>query len=536
MRSVIFLLGSLAAGALAADSTPAVAIIPKPVTLTTGSGVFTLKPATVITTDRATARVGRILADSLAPATGFTLRVSEAPAAGGISLAIDPSLTRLGDEGYLLTVTSREVSIRAPKPAGVFYGTLSLRQLLPPAVYSKQAQAGVRWTVPAVKIEDSPRFVWRGAMLDVVRHFMPKDAVLRFIDLLAMQKMNTFHFHLTDDQGWRIQIRKYPKLTEIGAWRKQTRIGHEMESKEFDGKPHGGFYTQQDIRDIVAYAADRFITVVPEIEMPGHATAAIAAYPELGNTGKPIEVGTYWGVFPSIFSPRETTITFLQDVLTEVMELFPGKFIHIGGDEVPKDEWKASPELQALMKQLGLKDEEQMQSWFVGRMDKFLSANGRRLVGWDEILEGGLAQGATVMSWRGIEGGIAAAKAGHDVVMTPNDYIYLNQYQGDKQKEPLAIGGFLPLEKVYSYDPVPKDFASGEARHVLGTQGNIWTEYMDGPRHMEYMAFPRLAAIAEVAWTPLARKAGFEEFRSRIRVQEQRWKAFGSNFRPVDKN
>lgn len=535
MKSICFVLLVFGvAGASAADLTR-VAVIPKPVSVTPGTGAFELKDGQAIWTDGGTARVGKMLAEALAPALGFTLPVRQGKAAGGIRLAIDPSLGRLGDEGYILEITPKQVAIRAPKPAGVFYGTQSLRQLLPAAVYAPDAQKGVQWSLPAVVIEDQPRFGWRGALLDTGRHFMPKAAVLKFIDLLAMQKMNVFQLHLTDDQGWRIEIRKYPKLTEVGAFRKQTRVGREGESRAFDGKPHGGFYTQGDIREIVAYAADRFITVVPEIEMPGHATAAIAAYPELGNTGKPIEVGTYWGVYKSIFNPRESTIVFLQDVLTEVLELFPSQFIHVGGDEATKEEWKASPEVQARMKELGLNNEEQMQSYFIGRMDKFLSAKGRRLVGWDEILEGGLAPGATVMSWRGIKGGIAAAKAGHDVVMSPTDYVYLDYYQADRKAEPLAIGGFLPLNKVYSYDPVPADFTPEEAKRVLGTQGNIWTEYMPAPEQVQYMAFPRLAAIAEVAWTPKERKADFNEFRDRVRVQEQRWKALGVRFRPVDK-
>jgi len=370
--------------------------------------------------------------------------------------------------------------------------------------------------------------------VDVGRHFMPKERLLKFIDLIAMQKINTLQLHLTDDQGWRIEIKKYPKLTEIGSKRKQTRLGHERQSKEFDGKPHGGFFTQQDIREIVAYARERFVNVVPEIEMPGHATAAIAAYPELGSTGKQLEVGTYWGVYKSIFNPSERTILFLQDVLGEVIELFPGRFIHVGGDEAPKDEWKASPQVQARIKELGLKDEAEMQSYFIRRMDQFLTSRGRRLIGWDEILEGGLAPGATVMSWRGTEGGIAAAKAGHDVVMTPTDYLYLDYYQSKDPQEPLAIGGFVPLEKVYAYEPVPAELTPEQGKRVLGAQGNLWTEYIRTTQHLEYMAFPRLAAVAEMTWTPKQSK-DLASFKERLKAQEERWRALGVNFRPLGK-
>ncbi|HXG65660.1 MAG TPA: beta-N-acetylhexosaminidase, partial [Blastocatellia bacterium] len=426
-----------------------VAIIPQPVSLTVREGSFTLRPETVIITDGATHPVGQLLSGWLAPATGHALRVRRAKKdqANSIILRIDPALSRLGDEGYRLEVTPQRVMIRAPKAAGAFYAVQSLRQLLPPAVYAKSAQKGVAWSMPCVSIEDYPRFPWRGAMLDVGRHFMPKEVVLKFIDLLALHKMNTFHWHLTEDQGWRIEIKKYPKLTQVGAWRKETRVGHENDKKGFDGKPHGGFYTQAEIREVVAYARQRFINIVPEIEMPGHAQAAIAAYPELGNTGEKLEVSTVWGVHKNVFNVNEKTILFLQDVLTEVLALFPGKFIHIGGDEVPKDQWQASPQAQARIKELGLKDEHELQSYFIRRMDEFLTKRGRRLIGWDEILEGGLAPGATVMSWRGDKGGIAAARAGHDVVMAPNTHTYFDYYQAGPEGEPLAIGGMLPLER-----------------------------------------------------------------------------------------
>ena len=425
-----------------------VSIIPQPVSVSVQEGSFQLKSDTAILTDRTTQHLGEMLARWMAPATGYALKVRRGGAeeANSISLAIDSSLSRLGNEGYMLEVTPQRVTIRAPQEAGVFYAMQSLRQLLPPAIFAKSVQQGTTWSIPGVRMEDYPRFKWRGAMMDVSRHFMPKDFVLSFIDLLALHKMNVFHWHLTDDQGWRIEIKKYPKLTQVGGWRKQTRLGHENRPRGFDKKPHGGFYTQKEIRDVLEYARQRYITIVPEIEMPGHAQAAIAAYPELGNTNEPLEVSTQWGIHKNIYNTNEKTILFLQDVLAEVLALFPSQFIHVGGDEAVKDQWRASPQVQARIKELGLKDEHEMQSYFIRRMDTFLTAKGRRLIGWDEILEGGLAPGATVMSWRGIKGGITAAKAGHDVVMAPTTHTYFDYYQAKEEGEPLAIGGFLPVE------------------------------------------------------------------------------------------
>jgi hexosaminidase len=375
-------------------------------------------------------------------------------------------------------------------------------------------------------------------LLDVARHFMPKEFVKKFIDLLALHKMNSFHWHLTDDQGWRIEIKKYPKLTQIGAWRKETLVGRmERESQKelkFDGTAHGGFYTQDDAREIVEYARARHVNVVPEIEMPGHAQAAIAAYPELGNTAQQLEVGTKWGVYENIFNPKETTILFLQDVLTEVLGIFPSKFIHTGGDEAVKTQWKASADAQARIKELGLKNEEELQGYFTGRMAEFLKSKGRRLIGWDEILEGGIPPDTAVMSWRGEKGGVAAAQAGHDVVMAPTGYTYFDYYQSkDKDKEPLAIGGFLPLETVYNYDPVPKEISAQFAKHVLGSQGQLWTEYMSSPKQVEYMAFPRLAALAEVAWIS-KEKRSYPEFLERLSRHLERLTVLDVHYRRLD--
>jgi hexosaminidase len=515
-------------------------LIPKPVKLTPMDGVFALTADTIIVASSAASTTGHTLAQALAPATGFWLNVtSSLTGANSILIELAPDLAHLGTEGYQLNVTPEKVALRAPQPAGLFYGVQSFLQLLPPEILRQAQVENVAWTVPCVQIEDYSRFGWRGAMLDVGRHFAPKAFVKKFIDLLAFHKLNIFHWHLTEDQGWRIEIQQYPRLTEIGAWRKETLIGkpddHNPQNDQFDGKPHGGYYTQDDVREIVAYARARYINVMPEIEMPGHAQAAIAAYPELGNTGQHSEVGTTWGIYENVYNVEEGTLQFLQNVMAEVLALFPSPFIHIGGDECPQAQWKANPQAQARMKELGLKDEEGLQSYFVRRMDEFLTRQGRRLVGWDEILEGGLAPNATVMSWRGEAGGIAAARAGHDVVMSPNTSTYLDYYQSeDRSKEPLAIGGFVPLEKVYAYEPIPSALTPDEARHVLGAQAQLWTEYMPHTRDVEYMAFPRLCALAEAVWTPGAAK-DYGDFTQRLQPHLKRLSILDVNYRPLDK-
>jgi hexosaminidase len=514
-------------------------IIPKPVSCTELPGVFTLTPATVIVTDSGTHSIGLQLSQMLAPATGWWLaqRTAAPTGASAIVIRLDQRLAKLGSEGYRLLVTPQRVTVRAFQPAGLFHALHSLLQLLPADIFRQAPASGVSWTLPCIQIEDYPRFAWRGAMLDVCRHFMPKEFVKKFIDLLALHKMNSFHWHLTDDQGWRIEIKKYPRLTEVGAWRKETQAGKPDENWQpqgFDGIPHGGFYTQEDVREIVAYANQRFINVVPEIEMPGHSQAAVAAYPELGNTGSPVEVSTHWGIHQDIYNPDESTILFLQDVLGEVLDLFPSPFIHTGGDEAPKEQWMESPAAQARMRVLGLANEDELQSYFIRRMDSFLTARGRRLIGWDEILEGGLAQNATVMSWRGEAGGIQTAVAGHDVVMAPNHYTYLDYYQSeDTDHEPIAIGGYLPLEMVYGYEPIPAELDTRAAGHVLGTQCQLWTEFIPNPKQVEYMAFPRLAALAEVAWTPAEIK-DYPNFLARLSPHLLRLDALDVNYRPTD--
>ena len=473
----------------------------------------------------------------LGPATGFDLdvRTGKAPGSNAIVLRADPSLAQsAGAEGYHLEATPKIVTIRAAAPAGVFYGMETLRQLLPTAIFRSGRVTGVEWTVPAVSIDDKPRFSWRGSHLDVARHFMPKEFVKKYLDLLALHKMNRFHWHLTDDQGWRLEIKQYPKLTEIGGWRPETLVGHETNNPAtmtFDGKRYGGFYTQDDVKEIVAYAAERFITVVPEIEMPGHSQEVVAAYPELGCTTDVVQARTHWGVSPYLLNAEPATITFMQNVLGEVLQLFPSPWIHVGGDEATKEQWKANAEIQARITALGLKDENALQSWFIGQMDVYLTSHGRRLIGWDEILQGGLAENATVMSWQGVNGAIAAARAGHDAVLAPNGTTYFDHYQSrDTAHEPLAIGGFLPLETVYTWEPIPAALEPEFQSHILGIQAQLWTEYLPDPKAVEYMAFPRLSALAEVAWSPAGPRP-IEDFLARLAVHVERLGALDVNYR-----
>lgn len=438
----------------------------------------------------------------------------------GLRLTLDPSLAP--PEAYRLDVRADGIVIRAATAAGLFYGVQSLRQLV--------AASSDPRRIPAVTIEDQPRFAYRGMHLDVGRHFFPVAFVKRYIDLLARYKFNTFHWHLTEDQGWRIEIKKYPRLTEVGAYRKETIVEKQFDPYVGDGVPYGGFYTQEEIRDVVAYARSRYVTIVPEIEMPGHSLAALAAYPELACTPGPFEVGTRWGIIEDIYCPKEETFAFLEDVLSEVLDLFPGRYIHIGGDEAPKRRWQESPVAQAVIRREGLADEHELQSYFIRRIERFLTARGRRLIGWDEILEGGLAPTATVMSWRGMDGGIAAAKQRHDVIMTPGSHVYFDHYQGDPAYEPLAIGGYTPLEKVYAFEPIPPELAADEARHVLGAQGNVWTEYLKTPDAVEYMVLPRMLALAEVVWSPRERRS-WDDFARRLPSQLRQLDAQNANYR-----
>ncbi len=479
-------------------------IIPFPQSLQELEGQFVLNDNTTLAALGADEGVQRIVSDfaeELRSKSDLELPVSTGVLTAPISFGLDPSIEN--PEGYTLQITADEIQARASTAKGLFYAIQTLRQLLSNA-------GGDVWYFSAATIADAPRFPYRGMHLDVARHFHPVETVKAMIDQLAYHKMNTFHWHLTEDQGWRIEIKAFPKLTEVGAYRDGTLIGHYNDQPhQFDGKRYGGFYTQDQIREVVQYAADRHIEIIPEIELPGHAQAALAAYPELGCDGGPYEVWQKWGVSDNVFCPTETTFEFLEKVFDEVVELFPSKYIHIGGDECPKTKWKESAFCQQLMQEEGLKDEYELQSYFIRRVESYLNSKGKQIIGWDEILEGGIAPNATIMSWRGIEGGIEAAKAGHDVIMTPTSHCYLDYYQSDHPDEPLAIGGFLPLEKVYGYEPIPAELSEEEAKYVLGTQVNLWTEYIPTREKLDYMLFPRLCASAEVGWTEERDFSGF---------------------------
>ncbi|MFP3992106.1 beta-N-acetylhexosaminidase [Streptomyces sp. E11-3] len=514
-------------------------LIPAPRTRRSGPGYFVLDEATAVDAGPGTADTARWLRGTLGAATGLPLDPGTGDGSRAVRLRIDTGVTdELGPEGYRLQVDTDAVTLRGGGPAGVFWGAQTLRQLLGPEAFRRApVTADRRWTVPGTLIEDSPRFGWRGLMLDVARHFLPKDDVLRYLDLLAAHKLNVFHFHLTDDQGWRIEIKRYPQLTETGSWRTRTKYGHRA-SPLWEEKPHGGYYTQDDIREIVAYAARLHITVVPEIDIPGHSQAAIAAYPELGNTDvidtSALSVWDDWGITENVLAPTDTVLRFYEGVFEEVLDLFPGTFVHVGGDECLKDQWRRSPIAQARIKELGLADEDALQSWFIRHFDSWLAARGRRLIGWDEILEGGLAPGAAVSSWRGYAGGVTAAQAGHDVVMCPEQQVYLDHRQHAGPDEPVPIGYVRTLEDVYRFEPVPPQLTADQARHVLGVQANVWTEVMENRARVDYQAFPRLAAFAEVAWSalPAAGERDFTDFERRMSVHYGTLEALGVGYRP----
>jgi hexosaminidase len=452
-----------------------------------------------------------------------------------IVFEIDPKRAE-GPEGYNVHVGHSVTYIHAATPTGLFYGGITFLQLLPPAVFDPLGRDRISWSAPFGYYHDKPRFSWRGVMLDVGRFFFPVPVIKRFLEQMAILKLNKFHWHLTEDQGWRIEIKRYPKLTEVGAWRKESMSGALLAGhNRGDGIPHGGFYTQEEIREVVEYAASLHITVIPEIDMPGHMAAAIAAYPELGCTDQPIEVATEWGVNPNILFPGPETVQFMQNVLEEVLELFPSEFIHIGGDEAVKTQWDNNPRVIALREELGLKDSHELQSWFIRQMDDFLTARGRRLIGWDEILEGGLAQNAAVMSWRSFEGGKQAAKQGHDVVIAANHGVYFDYCQSnDYNKEPLTIGADLRLEDVYRFDPLPAEvFTEEETKHVLGVQAQLWTEYVRTEYKLHYQTFPRLCALAEIAWTP-KELLDWDNFRERVKTHQYRLSIMDIAFRPLD--
>jgi hexosaminidase len=515
-------------------------LIPAPLSARAwGEQVFTLDEDTTITAGPGVGNAGHWLREALRAATGLPLPEGRP---GPPQRAAENSVElrhahHLPPEGYRISIRDNRALITGGDPAGAFWGAQTLRQLLGPDAYRRAPLRRTGWALPEAEIQDAPRFRWRGLMLDVARHFTAKDGVLRHLDLMAAHKLNVFHFHLTDDQGWRVEIKRYPRLTEIGSWRARTRFGHRA-SPLWEEKPHGGYYTQDDIREIVAYAAERHITVVPEIDVPGHSQAAIAAYPELGNTDvidtTTLSVWDDWGINPNVLAPTYNTLRFYEGVFEEVLELFPSEFVHVGGDECPKDQWRASPAAQARIKELGLAGEDELQAWFIGHFAEWLSARGRRLIGWDEILEGGAAPGAAVSSWRGYAGGIAAARAGHDVVMCPEQQVYLDHRQAPGDDEPVPIGYVRTLEDVYRFEPVPPELDEEQARHVLGTQANVWTEVTEDPARIDYQTYPRLAAFAEVAWSrlPAPPERDFAGFERRMAAHYRRLDALGVAYRP----
>jgi hexosaminidase len=509
-----------------------VSIIPQPLSLKQLPGSFQVTAKTRIyidPDDQELKLLGGMLADQLESMAGFKIPVTEKPGASksknAIVLTKQQATDSLGKEGYSLSVRPENIIVRATHGHGIFYGLQTIYQLLPAGADALAAKGPV--SILAVDVQDKPRYSWRGLMLDVGRYFYPIEFIKKYLDYMAMHKLNTFHWHLTEDHGWRIEIKKHPRLTQVGARREGTQVGTR---EQIDHRPHEGYYTQEQIKEVVAYASERYINVVPEIEMPGHTLAALVAYPELSCTGGPFKMPLQWGIQEDIYcAGNEQTFAFLEDVLSEVSELFPSPIIHIGGDEAPKARWEACPKCQARIKAEGLEDEHELQSYFIKRIEKFLQTKNKRLIGWDEILEGGLAPNASVMSWRGIKGGIAAAKQHHEVVMSPTTHLYLDYYQSDPVLEPKAIGGLLPLEKVYNYEPIPAELTPEEAKYIIGTQGNVWAEYIHTPEKVEYMTFPRAAALAEVAWTPSNLK-NWDNFKQRMERQYQRYEALEMNY------
>ena len=479
----------------------AVNLVPVPSHVDRDEGSFFFSSEVKIFLDEDTPELHRItafLTDRLASAAGINLSFIREKNQPETVYFMNAGLP---EEAYELRVEPQRIVIDYGTPSGAFYAVQTLLQLLPAEVFAPSRQRGVKWEVPCCRIDDAPRFPYRGMHLDCCLHFFSVDFLKKYIDVMAHHKVNRFHWHLTEDQGWRLEIKKYPLLTEKGQWRKETVIGS-LSSGIYDGKPYGGYYTQEQVKEIVAYAAERYVTVIPEIEMPGHALAAIACYPELScGLEDHYETATRWGIFKQVYCPKEETFRFLEDVMDEVFELFPSKLIHIGGDECPKTSWKQCSHCQALIKKEGLKDEYELQSWFISRMERYINSKGRDIIGWDEILQGGLAPNAAVMSWLGEEGGIKAARQHHYVVMAPYPKYYLDYWQADPESEPLAMGGPTLLKTMYEYNPVPEVLTSEEAGYIMGVEGCVWTEYMPTPERVEYMAWPRMCAIAESGWS-----------------------------------
>ncbi|MDQ0577786.1 beta-N-acetylhexosaminidase [Agromyces albus] len=517
-------------------------MIPRPREQRAGDGRFALRPDTRIAAAPAARSAALRLQRDLAAATGFELPLlgesgldtppsapgaPRPPGPGDIDLTIDDRMPR---EAYRLEVAPDGVRITGGRDAGAFYGGQAFRRLLGPDAFRRAPLPGRDWTAAASVIDDAPRFAWRGFMLDVARSFRPKHEVLRLIDLLALHRVNVLQLHLTDDQGWRMEIRRYPRLTEVGAWRRESQLGHGPEST-LDGRPHGGYYTQDDLREIVAYAAERAITVVPEIETPGHVRAALAAYPELGVTGGPYEVWTGYGINDDVLNAEESTVEFFRNVFDEVMEVFPSEIIAVGGDEARKTQWALDARTQELMRERGIETPNELQAWFIRQLDDHLTTAGRRLYGWDEVLEGPLAAGAVVASWRGIRGAQVAVARGHDVVLCPDDFAYLDYRQSDAAEEPIPVGTVLALRDVYDFEPLPVGADDAMRRHLLGVQANAWTEHLDTAARLDYAVFPRLAAFAEVAWS--APGKDWRGFAARLPEQLAIYDAMGVGYRPL---
>jgi hexosaminidase len=482
-------------------------LVPLPNSLIEKAGEFELTKSTKIYLQKETADLKQSIEffnNLLKQSAGFELNYTSKANKNVIAFYEDLAITN--NEGYELEVNPTHITIKYKTSTGAFYALQTLRQLVSSEIEGKSIMKS--FIVPAVEIKDAPRFAYRGFMLDVARHFQPLEVVKKYIDLLAFYKINTLHFHLTDDQGWRIEIKKYPKLQQIAAWRKETRVGHRRDSLEiYDGIPHGGYYTQNELKDLVSYAKKRSITIIPEIELPGHSHAVLAAYPELGCRDTTYQVSTNWGVHPDVYCPNEVTFTFLKDVLSEVIEIFPSKYIHIGGDEVPKDRWKASAYSQELIKKHNLVDENGLQSYFIKQIEDFLRTKGRSIIGWDEMLDGGVSDNATIMTWHVGKVGVAASN-GNKEIMTTNSHLYFDYYQtkDGRKREPVAIGNYLPLKKVYSYEPIPENLAPEHQKNIIGVQANLWTEYISTPSHIDNMTFPRLCALSEIAWSQPQKK------------------------------
>lgn len=538
-----FAAAAIALMTLAACSKPApeINVIPCPQKVEVGQGVFKVAGSPISYDGTAVGKLGaqqiQTFAQELTTATGRQSVVAESLVEKGISFAIDKNLS---PEEYAINIEKKSVKVTAADDNAVLYAIATLRQMLPVEFFTPEAESA-RWVLPCSSIQDKPRFAYRGMHLDVCRHFFTVEEVKKYIDVMALHKMNRFHWHLSEDQGWRVEIKRYPRLTEIGAFRDSTVVGR-YDSGKYDGQRYGAFYTQEEIKDVVAYAAARGITIIPEIDLPGHMVAALASYPELGCTGKSIydgkdyQVWTTWGISEDVLCPgKEKTFEFIEGVLTEIMEMFPSEYIHIGGDECPKDAWKKCPDCQRRIRQLGLRTdskhsaEDYLQNYVTSRVQKFVNDHGRKIIGWDEILEGNLAEGATVMSWRGVKGGLKAANMGYDAIMTPNTYAYFDYYQSEhKDLEPLSIGGHLPVDSVYSYEPF-KGLPEEAQKHIIGVQANLWTEYIAKPEHLEYMLLPRMDAMSEVQWCNPENK-DFERFKYSLNHMMKIYDALGYSY------